>query len=70
MIKESLKHSYYLNIIKRILKANFVGWVEEKDKKYLKVTIKNQKIPLIPFEGEIRHETYNQFIKDLLNNEK
>lgn len=65
MEKEELVHSYYLNIIRRILKASFVGWVTNKDKKSLKI-VKNKKEHILPFEGEIRHETYAKFIKDLI----
>lgn len=64
-----LEHSHYLNIVKRILKADFVGWVEEKDKKSLKVKIKGKEF-ILPFEGEITHETYSDLIKNLLNKEE
>jgi hypothetical protein len=64
---EELKHSYYLNIIRRILKADFVGWVTYKDVKSLKVVV-NKKEHRLPFEGEIRHETYAKFIKELIDN--
>ena len=66
MKKTFLEHSYYLNIIKRILKASFVGWIEEKGNKSLRVIIKG-KDHLIPLEGgEIGHETYTDLIKNLL----
>ena len=36
-----LNHNRYLNLLKRILKADFVGWVTEKDKKFLSLNIYN-----------------------------
>ena len=59
-------HNYYLNIIKRLLGASFVGWVNEKDKKYLKVTINKQNITL-PFEGGdiISEDSYKDLIKNI-----
>ncbi len=59
-----INHSYYLNIIRRILKASFVGWVTNKDKKSLRVIV-NKNEHILPFVGEITHETYAKFIKDL-----
>ena len=60
-------HNHYLNIIKRLLRASFVGWVNDKDKKYLKVNINNQNITL-PFEGGdiISEESYKDLIKNIL----
>jgi hypothetical protein len=60
-------HNHYLNTIKRLLGASFVGWVNEKDKKYLKVNINNQNITL-PFEGGdvISEESYKDLIKNII----
>ena len=70
MKNEPLNHSYYTEIIKRLLKADFVGWVTEKNKKFLKVT-KGGKKHILPLEGEdIRHETYSRLIKDLTGDGK
>jgi hypothetical protein len=70
MNDELLNHSYYTGIIKNILKASFVGWIEEKDKKSLRIVI-NKKEFLLPLEGgtEITHETYNQLVKGLITQE-
>lgn len=61
-------HSQYLSAIKRLLGASFVGWIQEKDKKYLKVTVKKQDI-LLPFEDgkSITAESYEVLIKDIIN---
>ena len=60
-------HNHYLNTIKRLLGASFVGWVNEKDKKYLKVTINKQNI-MLPFEGGaiISEDSYKDLIKNIL----
>lgn len=60
-------HNHYLNTIKRLLGASFVGWVNEKDKKYLKVTINKQSITL-PFDGGdiISEQSYKDLIKNIL----
>lgn len=62
-------HNQYLSAIKRLLGASFVGWVQEKNKKYLKVTVKKQDI-FLPFEGGelITEESYKKLIKDIINN--
>lgn len=71
MIKESLIHSHYCNIIRRILKASFVGWIQEGNKQFLRIIV-NKKEHLMPLEGgEIGEETYKRLINELLsNNEK
>lgn len=62
----SLKHSFYLDKIKDILKADFVGWVTEGEKKSLRVKVKNKE-HLLPLEGElINEETYKDLIRKLL----
>lgn len=68
-MQNNIDHNYYLNIIRRMLKASFVGWVTRKDKKSLKVVV-NKKEHLLPLEGEIGHETYTELIKELLRNEE
>lgn len=61
-------HSKYLSLIKRILKADFVGWVNEKNVNFLRVKVgKNEHF--LPFEGgEITEDTYKRLIEELLNN--
>lgn len=60
-------HNQYLSAIKRLLGASFVGWVQEKDKKYLRVVVKKQEI-LFPFEGGemITEDSYKELIKDII----
>ena len=60
-------HNQYLSAIKRLLGASFVGWVQEKNKKYLKVTVKKQDI-FLPFEGGdlITEDSYKKLIKDII----
>lgn len=57
-------NSFYLELIKKILKASFVGWVFEKGGKFLKVVV-NKKEHLIPFKGEVTQSTYEDLIKKL-----
>ncbi len=65
--KQPLKHSQYLNVIKKILKADFVGWVTEGDKKSLKIKV-GKNVHLLPLEGEeINEETYRDLIQKLLS---
>lgn len=60
-----LKHSDYLTSIKKLLKADFVGWVTEGDKKSLKIKIKGKEF-LLPLEGEIiNEETYKDLVRKL-----
>lgn len=61
-------HNQYLSAIKKLLGASFVGWVQEKNKKYLKVTVKKQDI-FLPFEGGemITEESYKDLIKNIIN---
>ena len=63
----SLKHSEYLKRIKKLLKADFVGWVTEKDKKSLRIKVKGNEhfLPLIG--EEINEETYRDLINKLLS---
>lgn len=66
----SINHSSYLNIIKRVLKADFVGWVTEKEKKSLRVKIGKKEFSL-PLEGDnINHETYSHLINNLIKTEE
>ena len=60
-------HNQYLSAIKRLLQASFVGWIQEKNKKYLKVTVKKQDI-FLPFEGGdlITEDSYKKLIKDII----
>lgn len=65
-----LNHNRYLNLLKRILKADFVGWVTEKDKKFLRVKVGGND-HLLPLEGNlITKETYEQLINELVTNEQ
>ena len=60
-------HNQYLNSIKRLLGASFVGWEQEKNKKQLKITVKKNNIYL-PFEGGdlITEDSYKKLIKDII----
>lgn len=62
-------HNYYLSQIKKLLRASFVGWVQEKEDKYLKIVINKQSIP-VPFDkGKIiTEDSYKKFIKDIIEN--
>lgn len=67
-MKMLLNHNRYLSVIKRILKADFVGWINEKDKKSLKVKVGSSE-HFLPLEGgEITEDTYKRLINELLNN--
>lgn len=60
-----LKHSEYLNKVKKLLKADFVGWITEGDKKTLKIKVgKNEHF--LPMEGEITEETYIDLVRKIL----
>ena len=63
------QHNTYLDAIKKLLSASFVGWVQEKDKKSLRIVI-NKKELFLPFEGGelITEESYKKLIKDIINN--
>lgn len=66
MQKKLLNNTPYLTAIKKILKADFVGWVTEKDKKSLKIKMQGKEF-LLPLEGEeINHETYMDLIRHLM----
>jgi len=62
-----LKHSEYLKRIKKLLSADFVGWVTEGSKKSLKIKVgKNEHY--LPLEGEIiNEETYRDLITKILS---
>jgi len=62
-------HNLYLDAIKKLLSASFVGWVQEKDKKSLRIVI-NKKELFLPFEGGeiITEESYKKLITDIINN--
>jgi hypothetical protein len=64
--KDSLNHNYYLNLIKKITKASYVGWIDEKGSKTLRVVIdkKENLLPLIG--GDITIGTYTQLISSLI----
>ncbi len=65
MKTEYLKHSEYLNVVKKLLKADFVGWVTEKDNKFLRIKVgKNEH--LLPMEGEITADTYKDLVRKIL----
>lgn len=69
MKQEYLNHNYYLSIIKRLLGASFVGWVEEKESKQLRIRVKGKETLLPLQNGEIGEETYRDLIKNLIKNE-
>ena len=60
-------HNQYLNAIKKLLGASFVGWEQEKNKKQLKITVKKNNIYL-PFQGGelITEDSYKKLIKDII----
>lgn len=70
MSNQPLNHSYYLSIIKRILKASFVGWITDKNTRSLMVKVAGKE-HLLPLEGEeINHETYSHLIKNLVTKDE
>ena len=68
MKKEYLNHNYYLNVIKKMLNASFVGWVTEKDNKTLLVKVNGKSHPLPLEGGDITEDTYRRLILELMNN--
>ena len=68
MKKEYLNHNYYLNVIKKMLNASFVGWVTEKDSKTLLVKVNGKSLPLPLEGGDITEETYRRLILELIGN--
>ena len=60
-------HSFYTNLIKRLIKASFVGWEREKDKSYLRINTKDGRKLLVPFNGNIEDVTEMTY-KDLIQN--
>lgn len=68
MSKGLLNHSRYLTLLKRLLNADFVGWVDDKGKLSLKVKV-GKNIHFLPLEGgdTINEETYNRLINELLD---
>lgn len=60
-------HNYYLNTIKKLMKASFVGWVTDNKGKYLKIIVDKKTIPL-PFEGGdvISEEAYLGLINNII----
>lgn len=68
MSKELLNHNRYLTLLKRLLKADFVGWIDDKGKLSLKVKV-GKNIHFLPLEGgdTITEDTYNKLINELLD---
>jgi hypothetical protein len=65
-MNQSFEHSKYLNIVRKLLKADFVGWITEKGKRSLRVKVKNNE-HFLPLEGEeINEETYRDLINKIL----
>lgn len=63
--KISLKHSDYLTSIKKLLKADFVGWITEGNKKSLRIKIQGKEF-ILPLEGEeINEDTYKDLVRKL-----
>ncbi len=61
-------HSYYLTLLRRLIKASFVGWVSENNKKYLQFKIDGKTISMV-FEGkEITEQDYRKLIENILEN--
>lgn len=68
MSKGLLNHSRYLTLIKRLLNADFVGWVDDKSKLSLKVKVGKNIHFLHLYGGDtINEETYNRLINELLD---
>lgn len=67
MQKTYLKDSFYLERIKALLKADFVGWVTQGQDKFLRVKVgKNDH--LVPLIGkEVNEATYNDLISKILS---
>jgi hypothetical protein len=65
-----LNHNYYLNIVRKITGASFVGWITENDKKSLRVTIKGVENNLPLIGNEITLQTYAQLINGLIEVEE
>ena len=63
--KKYSEHSKYLEIVKKLLKADFVGWITEGDKKSLKIKVKKN-VHILPMEGEITEDTYKDLVRKLL----
>ena len=61
-----LNHNYYLNLIKKVTRASYVGWIEEKGSKTLKVVIDNKENLLPLIGGDITVGTYTQLISSLV----
>lgn len=61
-----LEHSKYLQAIKKLLKADFVGWITEKDKKSLRIKVKSKEFILPLQGGEINEETYKDLVRKLV----
>ena len=65
MMKKYSEHSKYLEIVKKLLKADFVGWITEKNKKSLKIKV-GKNVHILPLEGEINEETYKDLVRKIL----
>ena len=65
-----LNHNYYLNIVRKITGASFVGWITENDKKSLRVVIKGVENNLPLIGNEITLQTYAQLINGLIEVEE
>lgn len=65
-----LVHSYYLNIIKKLMGASFVAWVQDKEGKYLKIVV-NKKSMSLPFKGGdiIGEQSYKNLITEILKSQ-
>jgi hypothetical protein len=60
-------HNYYLNIIKKLMGASFVSWVQDREGKYLKIIVDKKPIPL-PLQGGdlIGEDTYKKLINEII----
>jgi hypothetical protein len=62
-------HSFYTNLIKRLIKAPFVGWERKKDKSYLRINTKDGRKLIVPFNGNIEDVTeitYKELIQNII----
>lgn len=62
-------HIFYTNLIKRLIKASFVGWERENGQNYLRINTKDRRKLIVPFNGNVEDITelsYKKLIEDIL----
>ena len=63
-------HIFYTNLIKRLIKASFVGWEQENGQNYLRINTKDRRKLIVPFNGtieDISELSYKQLIQDIID---